>query len=454
MVKKILQDVLPPGTRSIRRIPIERDSVAKKTLKKIPEAVSRPPRVTQSRTGSTKSASASPVLDDNVVRGGRRKVNYPRVVLWVMAIVSALFLLIIAILFFSSATVKVTPKSESILVGKTFVAKKDPLVGELGYALMTLTKEGEEVVPGTPGKKVEKRAIGNIILYNNFNSYPRKFLADTRLLAGNGKIYKLQSTVTIPGRTKVDGKIVPGSVQARVYAEKPGLEYNILLTDLMGDFKVVAFTGDPQYETFYGRQKTDIAGGIVTTTFTVQDSVAQAVRTNIRASLKEQIIKEATAQKPADFVLYHDAPLFTFESLPLVSKDNSNVRIIEKVIFNGILFKRGVLADTLANTTSKTLAGIPVEAQELDALVFGLKNKKENISLATNQFSFTLTGTTTLVAKIFPEKIAKDLIGKRSKEFSNVIAEHKEIHEALAQMNPFWSPTFPDSIEKIEVVTQ
>jgi hypothetical protein len=452
MPKKILQDVLPPGVRSIRRIPIERDTIIKKVIRKMPEPSVGTSRIAHGRPASTRQTEKTPVLDEGVVRGGRRKTNYPKVILWVLACVSILFLAIATMLFFSSARVVVVPKSESLVLNTNFTAKKEPSAGELGYALMTLSKEGEEVVVGTAGKNVERRAIGNIILYNNFNSYSRKFLADTRLVAGNGKVYKLQSTVTIPGRTKVNGKFIPGSVQARVYGEKPGAEYNILLTDPMGDFRVVSFKGDPQYETFYGRQKTDIAGGIVSTTFTVSDAVAQSTRAKIRASIKEQVIKEAFAQKPPGFVLYYDDPLFVFESLPLVSRATSTVAMTERVKFSALLFKDEHLARAVASTTSKTLAGLAVEGIGIDSAVFSLVNKRESVSLATSKISFTLTGTTTLVAKIFPEKIAKDLVNKRTREFSGMILKHPEIEDADAVISPFWYFTFPDKSEKIKVV--
>ena len=454
MSKKILQDVLPPGARSIRRIPIERESTVKKNIRKSPEAVTTVSKVT--KVTKTAELSRTPKnslpLDNDVIKGGGRKKNYPRRVLWGLALSSIVFLGLALAIYFTTATVEVVPKSEAVSVDGTFVAKKNPMLGEIGYSLMTISKETEESVPGTPGKKIEKRAIGNIILYNNFNSYSRKFLADTRLIAGNGKVYKLQSTVTIPGRTKVNGKFVPGSVQARVYAEKPGAEYNLLLKDLLGDFKVVAFAGDPQYEAFYGRQKTDIVGGVISTAFTVSDSVAQATRTKLRAKLKEQVLKEALAQKPADFVLYYTDILFGFESLPITSKATSTVTITERVTFNGLLFKSDLLANNIAGSVSKTLKGIVVGAKSLDGFTFDLKNNKEIISSTTNQFLFTLKGTTTLVAKIYPEKIQRDLVGKRTSDFQSVITAHKEIQEGNLKMHPFWAFAFPDTIEKITVV--
>ncbi len=453
MVKKILQDVLPPGTRSIRRIAIERDSVVKRVVRKMPEATSVVSRVNHSGLGVARNTQKNTrILDEDVLRVGDGKTNYPRVILWTLAGVSILFLLVALLLFFFYAKVEVIPSSESVSLNTTFVAKKDPLAGDLGYALMTITKKGEEVVPGIPGKKIEKRAIGNIILYNNFNVYPRKFIADTRLIAGNGKVYKLQSTVTIPGRKKINGKYIPGSVQARVYGEKPGIEYNMVLSDLVGDFRVVSFKSDPQYETFYGRQKTDIIGGMVTATFAVADSVAQSARARIRTDLKEQVIKEAFGQKPADFVLYHDPLLFIFESLPIVSKDTETVSIVERVTFNGVLFRKELLAHAIASSTSKLLVSTPVNSQGLDTLQFTLKNKKETITSSTNQFTFILNGTTTLIAKIFPEKIARDLVGKPGREFESIMATHKEVQEGSAVVKPFWLFAFPDSSEKIRVV--
>jgi hypothetical protein len=63
-----------------------------------------------------------------------------------------------------------------------------------------------------------------------------------------------------------------------------------------------------------------------------------------------------------------------------------------------------------------------------------------------------LTGTTTLVAKIYPEKIVKDLVGRSVKEFGTIMGTHSEIVEVNATSKPFWLFSFPDSAQKITVL--
>jgi len=59
-------------------------------------------------------------------------------------------------------------------------------------------------------------------------------------------MYRIDSSVIIPGYQKVNGKIIPGSIEATVYADQAGDGYNLKLADLTGDFSIPGFKGDPR----------------------------------------------------------------------------------------------------------------------------------------------------------------------------------------------------------------
>lgn len=106
-------------------------------------------------------------------------------------------------------------------------------------------------------KKVEERARGTIVVYNAYSVKPHRFVARTRFESPDGKIYRIESPLLIPGAREEGGTLVPGSIEAGVAAENSGEEYNKEFTDLT----VPGLKGSALFEKFYARSKGALAGG-------------------------------------------------------------------------------------------------------------------------------------------------------------------------------------------------
>ena len=106
-------------------------------------------------------------------------------------------------------------------------------------------------------KKVEERARGIIVVYNAYSAKPHRFVARTRFESPDGRIYRIEKSLLIPGTKEEGGTLVPGSIEAEIVAENPGEEYNKELAD----FTVPGLKGSALFEKFYARSKGSLAGG-------------------------------------------------------------------------------------------------------------------------------------------------------------------------------------------------
>ncbi len=107
---------------------------------------------------------------------------------------------------------------------------------------------------------VERKAKGKIIVYNAYSSEPQDLVENTRFRTPDGKVYRTDAYITIPGADVVDGQIVPSSMEVSVTADEAGEDYNIGPIDR---YRIPGFQGSPKYDGFYGESKEPMTGGFV-----------------------------------------------------------------------------------------------------------------------------------------------------------------------------------------------
>lgn len=103
----------------------------------------------------------------------------------------------------------------------------------------------------------DQKAHGTVVIYNEYSAASQQLVATTRLLAENGKLFRLVEGVVVPGISEIGGKIEPGKIEAEVVADQSGEEYNIEESK----FSIVGFKGSPKYEKIYARSTTKMVGG-------------------------------------------------------------------------------------------------------------------------------------------------------------------------------------------------
>ncbi len=108
--------------------------------------------------------------------------------------------------------------------------------------------------PITTSKNIKEKAKGKIIMYNLQNE-AQSLVKGTRLEASNGKIYNLNSAITIPAGSQIETEIS---------ASNPGAEYNLSCSaDKPCDFKIFLWKDIPKGKQVYGQAKENISGGLI-----------------------------------------------------------------------------------------------------------------------------------------------------------------------------------------------
>ena len=87
-------------------------------------------------------------------------------------------------------------------------------------------------------------------------------MATTRFVTPDGKLFRLVSSVTVPGAQVTNGQIVPSSIDAPVAADQPGDAYNV---GPVNKLTIPGFQGSPKYNAFYGQLASGTSGGFVGT---------------------------------------------------------------------------------------------------------------------------------------------------------------------------------------------
>jgi len=352
--------------------------------------------------------------------------------IWYVAAFCLLFLVFALSFFFSSAKVIVTPRSGTVEINKLVVANKDPLDAK-SLTFDTVTLEGEESVSisSTEKKYVEKKATGSVRLFNETTS-SQKLLIDTRLVTTDGKIYKTAKALTIPAKTVVAGKSIPGSVDVDIYADEAGEEYN----KTESDFKIFGFKGSPKYESFYARSTSEISGGLKGDTFALSDEEETTKKELLEKSLKDNLLTKARKELPEGFIIYDDAVILDKQNPEIVSSDTGS-KMIQKGTLHAFIFKKENLTRELVKESVADFDKNRVFINDLE--------KVDSVSLS-------IKGKGEIIWEVDEDLIKEALVGIKEREFESTIGEFRNIEKAELAIKPFWKMTVPSEIEKISII--
>jgi len=364
-------------------------------------------------------------------------------------------ILILAFLFcyftLSKAEIEIWPDSEVL----TFQTK------------LTINKEAEQsdflnkVIPGqifevektlleefpSSGKALKEEKAGGIIrVYNDYSTSPQVLVATTRFVSADGKLFRAQERVTIPGGKYEGGKFVPGYLDIKVKADQPGPEYNIDPST----FSIPGFAGTARYTKFYGRSFQAMTGGFSEETPKVtQEDLDQAQKIleekalqNCQTALREEISSE--------FILLEDtldsSILETF-SLARPNDELEKFSFQVKVGSRALVFKT---EDVKNFAKDFILSQIP-ESRKLYQESLKINYLPETINLESGKIALTLDMEAKIYSDIGQINLKKELGGKSLTEAKLFLENQPQITEVRVTLWPFWVRKVPEDTEKIEI---
>lgn len=423
-----------------------------------PTRKSRLPRKDITISLSAKRKEDAPVSPP----GGRtpppreQKTPAPGIPLWFGAALIGLALCIgFGAWFLGGVEVEVTARQESaVYAGSVIAYASDTPAAEggsvLSYQNQTFARQVSEEVPATERKKVEERATGRITVYNDFSAAPQRLIKNTRFETPDGLVYRIDSSIDVPGQKTVAGKTTPGSIEVTVFADEPGDRYNIGPSD----FTIPGFKGKPQFAKFIGKSTGSISGGFSGERLVPDPVAVEAARGRLRAKLETELRDAITNEAPMHSILLRTHPV-AYESLPQ-SDGSGSVTITESGKQIASFVDHAKLAEALAANALPAYNNEPIGFAEPFSFTLTANaqtSTEESDDPTKMPLAISFGGTVSFVWKFDSAAIQKDLAGRSSTDIEQILGErHPGVASAKAKFRPFCIRcVFPEDPAKIKV---
>ncbi len=380
-------------------------------------------------------------------RRPRRSKRGRLLIIWVLVFVAAAVAsaLLVSRLF-AGTTVRVTPRIEKVNAAGSIVAQLNGPVGTLSYGVASDTRSATTTVPASGTKQVSRQASGLVTVYNAYSATSQRLIANTRLQAPDGKIYRIRESVTVPG---MQGP-TPGSVTATVYADSPGDSYNKTGSVT---FTIPGFKGDPRYDKFSAKSQGAIAGGFIGVEPSISAADIATAKAELQKNLEAALRQSAESSIPDDFVTLPGTFTITYSEIAQAPVGESSAAVSESASASVYLVRKADLASAVAK---KTVGDYNGEAVALDP------SSGLTMSVATTSQPGTLTitigGSATLVWQFDPNAVKKALAGRPKNDFQQILSSFTPAIRCSAEtpcsasIRPFWQSSFPTSPDDISVV--
>ncbi len=372
--------------------------------------------------------------------------------LWILAVLCVGILFFSFSLLFSGAKVKITPKHDEVEVNDVFEARKSATGDTLPFEIMSVDGEVSKVIPSTGSTDSATKAKGTVVIYNSYSTASQKLIATTRIETSDGKIYRLDNAVTVPGMKTVNGKVTPGSVEANVTSDQPGDTYNIAESD----FVVTGFKGTAKETKFAVRSKGPFTGGSTGKVYTISTDDGKKAYDELTGELKTKLLTDAQNQVPRGYHMFSGATIFDIDnnSQSFTSK-TTDITLNASGTLSVFIVPEKSFTETLA---LKLINGfdpeVPVRIQNLNDMDVTIQNAESITPASTNTISLQVKGTPLFVWEVDTGAITKDLLGSSKKDFNTIIAKYPGVETAELLLKPFWITKIPRNESDIKITVE
>lgn len=345
---------------------------------------------------------------------------------------------------FDSATITIVPKYKDIKDFSQIIsfAKEGETTNDttVPFIIETAKVSKSKALTRSESKRVETKASGKVIIYNNFDDKPQKLIKNTRFQSKEGLIYRINDSITIPGKK---GE-TPGSVEIALYADSTGSEYNIASTE----FTIPGFKGSPRYTGFYAKTKTPMSGGSSGNKSLVSLSDINAAKDSLALELEKEVQYELKKIVKEGYIPMVNASQIVYEDneKELLSGEGE----VYKVTATGYLMLADAskLATAVAKTT-REYDNANVRLTYLDTLDF---IRKETTPLVNaTSLPILIEGNPRVVWVVDKEDLKSTFLGKNTDDFKIVMKSVSSVESAEMHFSPIWLSHFPNTLEKINV---
>lgn len=301
-------------------------------------------------------------------------------------------------------------------------------------------------------KYTEHRAQGVITVYNAYSSFPQQLVATTRFAAPDGKIFRLNRSITVPGAKIEKGVIIPSYIDVAVTADKPGESYNIGPT---ATFTIPGFSGTKKFNGFYGSSAAPMTGGFVGQIAAPTDQDIARAKTETISALKADIRAFLVSQIPKEFTVLDSATRFETgrTSVNSATNDSKEFTVTVSGKMSAIAFKEADIQELMAS-----LAAADLKSKNIDA-VLSLKSGSSSYQGAAYDFAKKQIALQVNFDGAFWQPadavaISKAVRGKKESEIRAIIYGVPMMKKATIAFWPRFIRTAPLEASRVRVVIE
>ncbi len=378
--------------------------------------------------------------------------NYALISLGALLVFSGLTIYLISA-FFVKAEIKIETKKiewpfvDSIIADKKIVQISSAEIAgkQIPAEVFSISKNFTFSFAATGKKNVQQKAEGKITIYNSFSSDPQNLIATTRFASPDGKIFRLKSSVIVPGAKVINGKISPLSIEVVVIADKAGVEYNI---GPQSKFTIPGFQGTPKYEGFYGNSKEAMKGGFIGEAAYPTDDDIKKGKTTAEKQLKDYTDSALSLQIPQDFKFLDGSRQFGIskETVNSQTDEKGNFSVFVEGKSSSIGFKEADLKNLIEKIAQSSTGNNLLKIKNY-TLEYGAP--RPDFGQGKISFAIDLKG-------VFEEPINVDdfrqkVIGKNEQQLKSLVSSYPNIQKFTVSFWPIWIKTVPKNINKISI---
>ncbi len=332
--------------------------------------------------------------------------------------------------------------SGKIIASKT-ISQVDAANGYLPAEVFNQPKNTTRLFPASGVAQVSQKATAKILIYNAYSSSNQKFVATTRFATPDGKIFRLDNAVVVPGAGIKDGKIVPSSIEASATADKAGAEYNV---GPLNKLSIPGFKGTPRYDGFYGVMPRQASGGFVGKKQVATDQDVSSAKDKTSQGLKDALQRVFLNSRPEGFNILNDASSTSITKL--VANKNTdaegNFSIFGEASFRAIGFR-----DDDVKSLARTL--MLKDYPNMDFVDLKLDYQNVKADFVSGQLTFSLVADGILKPQFSANDLKSKIAGKPLSEAKSMIIILPDLTNAKISLWPFWLSALPKDTGKINV---
>ena len=361
-------------------------------------------------------------------------------------------LAVIGVLLLVSAMYLVLPKADirlslkempvsatiSVAVSKN-TSTPDFASGIIPGQYFLLTKSGSKIIETSNETVNMPSKYGGIIeIYNAYSTTPQKLVAQTRFETKDGKIFRIQNPIIIPGAKMSGSSLTPSFIKAEVISDIAGEEYQIEPSF----FTIPGFNGMAKFAGFYAKSTEIMAPIKGSSTMANQDAekAKKDLENTLVAELKNEVMNT-----------FKDSDLRLIDGASTVKVDEFNIAsnvVTLKISWQAIFFKE---------KDFKSLVSYFISAKYPDLKNFDFKDEitypqavKSDFKKGETFFTFNFNESNAFTADLAGLK--KELIGLNETGMRNIISDKNFIKSATISLWPFWVREVPGNPEKINII--